>query len=815
MDSTEDRQHNDGGYALSRVASPLGPDRTTGPGFHRTAAGGLGPVMESSAARPSSGGSPVRSPSGVATDVRDRDDPVDPSLVSPPTGIALTAPGVCLPLAEPTAAAPVLGATLRPPLARATPGTLGVSGGPAAGTPWPPAGGAFGTSEVAGASGIADWGVPFPIFPQLPQATEEGGAVPPPLAMLARPTVTVPDATAEIHWFAPVVEPQPAAWHDEPPLPSVTALAPSDQPPSAVPALPGACSGQADPATVALPIPAGGQPPLSRRARREAEQAGTPRERPGAPEPGAVAFEPAAVAFEPAAAAPLPDATEPEDLVYPGSWASVPCSPDELRAPDAWPSSQASGGAPPMTSVEVPTVARFAVPAVGLPPVVVPPVPMPSSGREVPPPPSTSWTAMPAPAMPPLAGMPDAPAAPEVADRVSEKVSPYPAHATSSVGLFPGLGMAASDVDAAEPAGPVEGAGPTGETVVLRRAARDRGGETRRTSMPVIRPPAQLRRPDDDEPSDVTTRTLRAVPADGTRTTELFTAPAARAKDTPGRSAPRPPEVGDVQPVANLAPPVPPPAVPQPVAPKSPSLEVPLDPSAMAAKAASDGSTKRRATVPVSVRVPLTGRQQGPSVVTMPLRTDAGSRASGGTAQSPATQATSGLQSAAVLPAGATGVPPASSPGEAGPGGLAGPRPGVATSAPPVAAARPPAVAEPASRVAPAGVVAGLPGQDAGEGAAVPLAAGARGSEPLPWDALTDPARPATTIVPSRSKGVRGLPRASRPAKPADADSYPVDDQVSDDLEETERSPLVSLIVFWAPAIILLLLAALVVWVVR
>jgi hypothetical protein len=96
------------------------------------------------------------------------------------------------------------------------------------------------------------------------------------------------------------------------------------------------------------------------------------------------------------------------------------------------------------------------------------------------------------------------------------------------------------------------------------------------------------------------------------------------------------------------------------------------------------------------------------------------------------------------------------------------------------------------------------------------LLPGAPGTTPEPaWSGFGDPGQPATTIVPSRGRGSRGLRRGSRKEAPDDhAGSAPDLDHLAD-FDEPDRSRLVSLIVFWAPAIILLLLAGVVIWSVR
>ena len=81
-----------------------------------------------------------------------------------------------------------------------------------------------------------------------------------------------------------------------------------------------------------------------------------------------------------------------------------------------------------------------------------------------------------------------------------------------------------------------------------------------------------------------------------------------------------------------------------------------------------------------------------------------------------------------------------------------------------------------------------------------------------------DTARPASTVVP-----VRGRPGSKKRKKASqqtaqDPQGSPVsflDQPVADVEIDADRSRLVSAIVFWAPALVLLVLAAAVVWVVR
>jgi hypothetical protein len=265
----------------------------------------------------------------------------------------------------------------------------------------------------------------------------------------------------------------------------------------------------------------------------------------------------------------------------------------------------------------------------------------------------------------------------------------------------------------------------------------------------------------------------------GSSTSELFTTPAGRGKDAlqPG-AAPRPASAGDSQPVANIGPPVPPPAVPLPVAPKPPSLEAPLDPAAMAGRSGPEAVGRGRTTRPVTVRVPLGGRPGDAPAVTVP--------ASVPPAPMPPPAP---VPPAPAAPSGPFPTAPSAS-WEATPAGWAGSAGWPAEPDPMQGPGGPVAVDDPA----------------------------AGGPATAAWPGVGDPGQPATTIVPGRGKGARKVPGRSKPGRVAGEDhlvAEPDGGPMPAELREAERSRLVSLMVFWAPALILLFLAALVVWVVR
>jgi hypothetical protein len=80
----------------------------------------------------------------------------------------------------------------------------------------------------------------------------------------------------------------------------------------------------------------------------------------------------------------------------------------------------------------------------------------------------------------------------------------------------------------------------------------------------------------------------------------------------------------------------------------------------------------------------------------------------------------------------------------------------------------------------------------------------------------------AETVVPALGREVRQNRRSAAKARKADAKARKADggeDVVRpggfDDLDAPDRGRLLSLLVFWAPALILLLLAGIVIWLVR
>jgi hypothetical protein len=245
---------------------------------------------------------------------------------------------------------------------------------------------------------------------------------------------------------------------------------------------------------------------------------------------------------------------------------------------------------------------------------------------------------------------------------------------------------------------------------------------------------------------------------------ELFTAPVARPKDAPAAAPAGAPggEPGEGPAVANLAPPSAPPAVPQPVVPKPPSLEVPLDPAAMPPLPAPQPPA-RPSTVSVTIPVTATGRPA-------PVRpaTDAPDDAADGPELT--LRAASTSRPPAATPPARPATEPATAPDRMPPG--------------------PPGWADPAGW-------SGMQEPDA-----------ARGRR---WSDLADPGQPSTTIVPQRGRTTRSSRRrGSAPDVANDTPQLPVPAG-----DAAERSRLLSLIVFWAPAIILLVLAGVVVWVVR
>jgi hypothetical protein len=95
-------------------------------------------------------------------------------------------------------------------------------------------------------------------------------------------------------------------------------------------------------------------------------------------------------------------------------------------------------------------------------------------------------------------------------------------------------------------------------------------------------------------------------------------------------------------------------------------------------------------------------------------------------------------------------------------------------------------------------------------------------SSAWPDDLSPDVSRPASTIVPQRGRGRSKVKKRREavaepvPHVPATAEpAWTPEDRSDAPPEEAERSRLLSVIVFWAPAFILLVLAGAVVWVVR
>ena len=714
----------------------------------------------------------------------------------------------------------------------------------------------FGGPAVEPGSGGSGWGVPFPAFPQLrddasrDDASRQGqaqglGSGPLPLLPI-RPVFSVPTATGEVRWFDPVVEPEPDTWQeqeDAPATPSATAqpvaLPPSTSQPAATqpatsqPAATQPATSQpaakapggggtehdrgsarpADPVTMPFALPIGSTPPLTRRARRAAEQAAASQDAPpsAAPTPSG-ALPPEAVPA-PSGPPPVPSAASPAPPVpgqplqplqpggpgplqplqldagaggYPPPAPAVPqapAAPDEGLFPGT--RDQTRGDTPadqtrqqPFASfgavwgeapddegddwVELPSFTRpapvsdgtwFTMPpapagepdqAAPHPSAAHPPtshlLPPGASAHALPPLPSAypaSFGIPPAPA--PLEADPPAPSArtpyappPPLLGAGTQSASwstPYatgpqqpvppavpPAPWNPPGAAPPAVPPAIPPAPAAPaipPAPPLASGGPSGEVPTLQRPRTDRTDARPTSGMPVIRPAAPVRRPDDDGPADSDSQTMivrrsGARPEQAAPTAkELFTAPVARPKDgAPGGDA----GDGEGPATANLAPPLAPSPVPSPVAPKPPSLEVTLDPS------------------------------------TMPGR-------------------------------GAPGAPPV--PGPPVPGPAFGP-----------------------TRTAPEPARHQDPTREEPDG-------------PTGWVPSAGNGRAATTVVPSRGRGSRAR-RGSRPGSPEDALVMARDDRF-DVVEEdgADRGRLLSLAVFWAPALILLVLAGVVVWMVR
>ena len=877
---------------------------------------------------------------GTSTDVREWAPPVDPALLSPPTGIPLHAEGAVVPPPELVPASPVLGATLRPPLAR---GGLPQRGAPLADRVSPPpaspvsprtgvptlaarpvasgdrpssagegdqrdhrdprdrdrrdgdrpegagpaSGGSsfgsvpfgaapfgaapFGSGPAGSESGRVSWGEPFPALPRReeePTPSSSGHAsVPIPLGG-PTPTLSVPTATGEVRWFDPVVVPDPSEWDGAdggeasgadaaPGADAALDLDAGDRSHPVVPFAAVAPARPADPATIAFPLPVGDAPPLTRRARRAAEQAQTSQEvpvaeRPEAPLQDPFAFSPPSsgpapmppapmppmalppAAMQPAAMqpapmqpapmqpapmqpmalppAPVPPAPMQPAPMQPAPMQPVPMPPVELRAPSPYaplPQASPQPHAPHVPGahdeaedwVELPAFARpatdevwFANAAPGAPdPVLKMPGLVPPGAAETPferpPAPGMASAAaastglfpgvtgpaptapQPAPQAPPV---PQGPPVPQAAPSFGPPsfgppsfapppLAPPPAPTAPPAFAAP---PPVAPVQPGRPGGPGQPGGygqqlpadpaagrVTGETPLHRdRGDRERADVRPTGPVPVIRPPVQLRRPDDDEPTDVSTQPTVVRPAPGMPTAkELFTAPVARPKDGSGD----PEDPGARPGAANLAPPQAPPAVPSPVAPKPPSLEASLDPAAMAGRSGP--------TVPFPTSSP--GQRPGTSSVVLPLS---------GPARGPS------LPPSGLMPAAASQAPPFP--------------------------AGPPAVA--------AGSASPGPDADLWPGPSGPGLLGGD-LQRAPWADLSDPARPSTTIVPARGRGSRASRRRDRPVDTGHQHVAADEPSLEGDVDGQARSRMLSLMVFWAPAIILLVLAGIVVWVVR
>jgi len=291
------------------------------------------------------------------------------------------------------------------------------------------------------------------------------------------------------------------------------------------------------------------------------------------------------------------------------------------------------------------------------------------------------------------------------------------------------------------PRRPVDGSGPT------------------TSSIPVIRPPVQVRRPDDDATSATAeTRSLRVTPPDAKA---LFRTPVGP-KGADGAGAPsRGTPTASLPPAANVVPPTPAEAPPRPVAPKQQ-----IDGGLVLAE--SDSGRTRKVVIVPSIAV----QQSAP-----PAESDR------------------------TVPRTA-----------------------------PQAARRDP-------RTAPDPAMAEWLGELRGEEA--PLAGGNRVDEFVVGDV---PA--AATVVPVRERDARQARKAEAKARKAEAkarkaeakmarssrrsrreedrvvEAVPHGDDVArypdmDDLDSFERGRLLSVVVFWAPALILLLLAGVVIWLVR
>jgi hypothetical protein len=308
---------------------------------------------------------------------------------------------------------------------------------------------------------------------------------------------------------------------------------------------------------------------------------------------------------------------------------------------------------------------------------------------------------------------------------------------------------------------------PDGETTVTTTA-----------SIPVIRPPVQVRRPDEDKAAATAeTRSLRVTPPNAKA---LFSTPVG-AKGADGRGVEGWPAPAPSAPEAvNVAPPTQALAPPHPVAPKTTvsGSPAPEDPE--------PGPTRQVVVIP-------------------------------GTASSTAGWAPSGPKPSAAAAPSAIAPPPVVVPAP-----MAGPPPVVA---PPVVA--PPVAAAPAA-VTPAFSEPDLPPRLL----AAPGTPPAWGNHPDPgmseWlgelrgsdDAGQQPAfgfaaqtNLAQTVVPGRGREAR----QNRKAADRDKRSEERSAQRFQAAEppDGDRGRWLSLLVFWAPAMILLLLAGVVIWLVR
>jgi hypothetical protein len=306
-------------------------------------------------------------------------------------------------------------------------------------------------------------------------------------------------------------------------------------------------------------------------------------------------------------------------------------------------------------------------------------------------------------------------------------------------------------------------------------------------SIPVIRPPVQVRRPDADPASATAeTRSLRVTPPDAKAMYRTPTGP------------------------ANAVPPAPVPAPPRPVTPKAPG----------AGDGGADTARTRR-------------------VVVIPATAPSAETAAPGTATWTSTSTPAGMTS--TTSASASPPPAAREPGPVRPSGTAAP----------------------SDRTQRADARAQLHPSDAGtadwlgelRGDDAASASGESSPAQLWGRGFSADQAAASTIVPTRGRAAKRQRRAAEKARKAEATAtiksmrrakgsdpspapppppppppqeavppplpvppaFEADAQYAelDDLEENDRSRWVSMLVFWAPALILLLLAGLVIWLVR